>query len=266
VVTKDDIIKELESFSVAKGKTVTVHTSLKAVGEIDGGGETLLDALIEYFTQDGGLLCIPTHTWNSDVYDLRKAESCTGVLSCLAASRKDAVRSLHPTHSVAIFGDRKKAEDFVKDDAFVNTPISPIGCYGKLYAEAGYVLLIGVGHNKNTYLHCVEEMLDVPGRLTDYKVEKTVILPDGTKTVRSIYWLDETICDVSCYFPKFEKPFRFFNCITDGHIGHAPTQLCDARKMKSVIERIYQNNQYKELLHDDKPVDEALYKNEVICD
>ena len=64
MITKNEILKQLECFSYVRGKVVTVHTSLKAVGTIEGGGDTLLDALIEYFTADGGLLCIPTHTWD----------------------------------------------------------------------------------------------------------------------------------------------------------------------------------------------------------
>ena len=74
--TKEEIMKQLEEFQHIKGKIVTVHTSLKAVGEIEGGGDTLLSALIEFFAQDGGILCLPTHTWNSLVFDRRTNESC----------------------------------------------------------------------------------------------------------------------------------------------------------------------------------------------
>lgn len=257
--TKADILKQLEQLSVAKGKIVTVHTSLKAVGEIDGGGDALLDALIEYFTQDGGLLCVPTHTWDSDVYDLRTAQSCIGVLPRLAAAHPDALRTLHPTHSMAVFGDKKKAVEFVKNEVWVDTPANPDGCYGKICEQDGYVLLIGVGHDKNTYLHCVEEMLETADRLTDYKVEKRIIHKDGTVENRYLYWFDDKLPDVSINFPKFEVPFRFFGCISDGTVGEAPAQLCSARKMKDVISLIYKNNNGGELLDNASPIDEELY-------
>jgi len=260
VINKAQILQQLEKFSEAKGKIVIVHTSLKAVGEIEGGGETLLDALIEYFASDNGLLCVPTHTWNSEVYDRRKAESCIGVLSRLAAAHPDGLRTLHPTHSMAVFGNRKKAEEFAKDEEIADTPANPKGCYGKIFAEDGYVLLIGVGQNKNTYLHCVEEMLNTPDRLTDYMVERTIIHKDGSKEKKELHWFDNKIDDVSVYFPKFEAPFRYFGCIKDGFIGNAPVQLCNARKMKEVIELIYKNNKFGELLNNDLPVDEKLYK------
>jgi len=260
LITKSEILKQLEFFHKAKGKIVTVHTSLKAVGEIEGGGETLLEALIEYFTRDGGLLCVPTHTWNSDVYDRRKAESCIGVLPRLAAAHSKGIRTLHPTHSMAVFGDKKKAEDFVKEEASADTPTNPKGCYGKMFDEDGYVLLIGVGQNKNTFIHCVEEMLGTPDRLTDYKVERTIIHKDGREEKRYLYWFDNKIDDVSVYFPKFEAPFRYFGCIEDGIIGNAPVQMCSTRKMKEVIELIYKNNNFGELLDNDLSIDEKLYK------
>ncbi len=31
--------------------------------------------------------------------------------------------------------------------------------------RGGKILLLGVGHERNTFIHCVEEHLDVPDRL-----------------------------------------------------------------------------------------------------
>ncbi len=259
VLTKRKLITQLEKFQHIQGKIVTVHTSLKSVGEIEGGGETLLSVLIDFFTQDGGLLCVPTHTWDSDVYDRRTTYSCLGVLPKLAAAHPDAARTMHPTHSMAVFGDGEKVEHFINFEAITDTPANPRGCYGQLCAADGYVLLIGVGHDKNTYLHYVEESLGTPHRLADYMVEKKIIHEDGTEEKRFLYWFDNKIPDVSVYFPKFEEPFRYHGCIEDGYIGDAKVQVCSARKMYSVIERIYKNNSFGELLDNDMPIDKKLY-------
>ena len=45
----------------------------------------------------------------------------------------------------------------------------------------------------------------------------------------------------------------------DGFIGNAPSQLCNASAMKSVLELIYKNAQGKELLADNSPLDKKLY-------
>lgn len=261
MISKTDILKQLALFEVACGKILSVHTSLKAVGEIEGGGETLLSALIEFFADSGGVLLVPTHTWDGTVYDMRKNQSCTGVLSCLAAGHPKAVRTTHPSHSVALFGDSKKVQElFMLEEASV-TPASPEGCMGRLYDEDGYVLLIGVGQDKNTFLHCVEEMLNVPNRLTKEKVAHRVIYPDGRQETKHIYCFDEeNFFDASVNFGKFEPAFRYHGAIIDGKIGNAPAKLCSARKMKEVLELIYRNNHFKELLDNEKPLDEHLYK------
>ncbi len=261
MISEEDIIKQLEPFQTAKGRPVLVHTSLKTVGAIEGGAEVFLSALRKYFTQDGGLLCIPTHTWDRTVLDLHQSETCVGILSNIAAGHPDGVRSMHPTHSMMVFGDSKRAVEFVHNEISVDTPTSPEGCYGNIYREGGYVLLIGVGHEKNTFIHCVEEMLRVPNRLTEDKVERTILHKDGRVEKRYLQWFDEEkIPDVSVNFGKFEPAFRHHGCITDGLIGNAKVQLCSAQKMKEVIELVYKNSEGKELLADNQPLDERLYK------
>ena len=263
MIYREDILKQLEAFQIATGKPVLVHTSLRAIGEIEGGADTLLSALISYFTKDGGLLCIPTHTWNRDVMDRSKAETCVGVLSNVAAAHPDGIRSMHPTHSIVVFGDRNKALEFIQCEIEANTPTSPNGCYGNFYKEDGYILLIGVEHNKNTFLHCVEEKLQVPNRLTKNMVERTIIHEDGRVEKRHLYWFDGSkIPDVSVNFGKFEPAFRYHECITDGFIGNAKVQLCSASKMKEVMELIYKRSAGEELLADNQPLDKKLYANE----
>ena len=252
------IKKQLESFESAKGKPVTMHTSLKAIGKTEGGAEELLSLLIEHFTRNGGIFSVPTHTWDGDVFDRRTNKTCLGVLPTVAAGFPNGVRSLHPTHSVVVFG--KGAEDFVRGEEMADTPANPNGFYGKLWENDGYILLAGVGQEKNTFIHCVEEMMNVPDRLTTYKVEKTIIHSDGREEKRHLYWFDDIIPDVSVYFGKFESAFRYYGCIEDGFIGDAPVQLCSARKIKETLEIIYKRSGGKELLADDKPLCEELYK------
>ena len=260
MITKEDLLRQLETFHIAKGKPVIVHSSLKAIGQIHGSGETLLSTLIEYFTADDGLLCIPTHTWACPNLDLNKAETCLGVLPNLAAGHPDATRTLHPTHSMAVFGESKRVEQFIAGEDKVDIPVSPKGCYGRIYSEDGYVLLVGVGHEKNTFLHCVEEMLHIPNRLMDTLEERVIIHKNGQCERRYLHpFKEDEIPDVSLNFGKYEPAFRHHSCILDGQIGNACTQLCSARKMKEVVELIHKNSGGIELLADNLPLDEQLY-------
>ncbi len=259
MITKKEILQNLNIYKT-NGKPIIVHCSLKAIGEIEGGAETLLWALKTHFTKDGGLLIIPTHTWDNLILDLRESKTCIGVLPTIATKSKDGVRSHHPTHSVTVFGERQRVVDFIKDDEKVDTPTSPTGSYGKLYDNDGYILLIGVGHEKNTFIHCVEEMLGVKRYLNE-KICAQFIDEKGIVTDRLLYWFDETtIDDVSKYFGKFEEAFDYYGRIQRGALGNAKTQMIKARDVKEIIELIYKNANGRELLADYEPIDSSLYK------
>lgn len=263
--TKADIHKQLKEMNAPQDSIVLVHSSLKAVGEVEGRGEGLLEALIEYFTADGGLLCIPTHTWayllDRDIpMDMQTNETCIGMLPTLAAGHPKGHRSVHPTHSMVVFGDGKRAEELIKDDRYCNSPASPKSSYGKIYDNGGHILLVGVGHNRNTYIHCVEEILNVPNRLSPQDVPFKIRLKSGEIIEgRTHYHLAEGIPDVSANYPKYEPAFRHHGCITDGFVGNAKTQLLPAKKIKEVVELVYNRNGRNEVLADNFPLDEKLY-------
>ena len=263
MITQKELYNQLENLNIPHGKPIIIHNSLKAIGEIEGGGEALLETLIKYAEETQSLVCIPTHTWKTLVMDLGRPSSCLGVLPSLASKHPKGIRSMHPTHSITVFGDRKRAEDFVRNEENVNTPTNPDGCYGNIVKEEGYVLLIGVNQTKNTIIHCIEEMLFVKNRLTEEKIEAKIIYKDGKEESRFLHWFDDAASsDVSLNFGKFEAAFRYFDVINDGYIGNAKTQLCSVSKIKKTLETIYKNAGDTELLSDDLPLDERLYKTE----
>ena len=264
--TKFQLYKQLEDMQAPTNKPVLVHSALKTVGETEGRGEGFLGVLIDYFTSNGGLLCIPTHTWanlsdkSKITLDLITPSTCIGTLPNIAAKRKDAIRSMHPTHSMAVFGEKGQAIAFVKGENAHLTPANPNGCYGKIFDNDGYILLVGVVHNRNTYLHCVEEMLGISNRIATEPQIASIRHLDGSITNQSIYPHEAIgIGDVSLRYVKYEPAFRYHGAIVDGYVGNAKTQLCNARKMKEVMELIYNRSGGTELFSDYEPLNEKLY-------
>ncbi len=261
--SKEDIIRQLEAMNAPRDKMVMLHSSLRAIGKVAGGAEGLLDILIEYFTKEGGLLCIPTHTWhNLDreiTLDMKSDDTCLGAFSSVAIRDGRGYRTESPTHSVVIFGDRKKAEEAAKGEVFAKTPTAPETVYGKLYELSGYVLLVGVAQNRNTYLHTVDEMLKIPNRMENKAIPVAIKKENGDVVKRelSLFFTDYTE-DISDRFIKYDTPFRYHGCITDGFLGNAPCQLCDARKMKEVVEEIYKNAK-DDPLKTEQPIPQKYY-------
>ena len=267
-LTKEQILLQLSSMNAPQDSIVLMHSSLRSVGEIEGGGQLLLDTLVEYFTEKGGLFCVPTHTTRNFfsgieiALDMSDTVCDLGAFSDLALKDGRGIRSENPILSMVVFGDRKKAEQFIKDDAVVVTPTAPESCYGKLSSQNGYILLVGVGQEKNTYLHCVAEMLKIPDRMDDVEKPANVKRKNGeivNRTMR-LYRCSKSR-DVSQRFPKYEVAFRYHKCITDGFIGNAPVQLCNAAKLKDTVELIFENSNGEDPLASENPIPPKWYCN-----
>ena len=96
-----------------------------------------------------------------------------------------ALRSDHPARSVAAYG--KNARYFTENHDLSNIfgEGSPIG---KLYELDGYVLLIGVGYDKNTSIHLADVRATYPGK--HMTKESSAIKEDGKrvwKTYETLY-------------------------------------------------------------------------------
>ena len=180
--TKADLKHDLAAMGLTGNETILIHSSMKSIGPVEGGADTVLDALMEFFAE--GLLLLPTHTWRfineeNRVFDVRRSPCCVGILPELFRQRPGVVRSLHPTHSMAAYG--KDAAAYLEGELDANTPCTPGGCYDRLRAAHGKVLLLGVTHARNTFIHSVEEVLNVPNRLTDKPLQLTVVDEAGAQ-------------------------------------------------------------------------------------
>ena len=180
--TKQTLQQDLAAMGLTGTETILIHSSMKSIGAVEGGADTVLDALMEFFAE--GLLLLPTHTWQSidqdhPVFDVRRSPCCVGILPELFRQRPGVVRSLHPTHSIAACG--RGAAEYLAGELENNTPCTPGGCYDRLREVGGKILLLGVSHARNTFLHSVEEVLNVPNRLTDKPLQLTVVDEAGAE-------------------------------------------------------------------------------------
>lgn len=243
MVTKDDIFYFLKSCKIQCDDKVTIHCSLKSIGEIENGADGLIDAFAEYLSD--GLFIVPTHTWDSvnkdhPFYDVKTSVPCIGTLAKVAALRPDGKRSLHPTHSVTVFG--KEAAAFIKGEENAASP-APVGsCLSRLYEENGTILLVGVGHERNTYLHAVEERLHIPNRLNPDTFEITIKDEKGNLMKSPPFHTHYTDgIDTCCsdFYPNFKEVFSYFGAVTYATLGNANVYCCDARMMTDIMKMLW---------------------------
>ena len=241
MLTQAHIHQFLQAHGISRDATVLIHTSMRALGEVENGCDGVIDAFCSYLCD--GLLLIPTHTWNNvtaenPLYDVRTTPPCIGALPTVAAFRKDGIRSLHPTHSVAAFGKRAKA--YVAGEERFTTPCPPEGVWGRLYEENATVLLIGVALNRNTYFHAVDEMIPLQGRLQE-PFAVTVVDHEGTPRKARISHHQNTGSE---NFTNFRAPMEALGALTYGTLGNATVGILNARRATEIYRMLWERADY----------------------
>ena len=232
--TKGDLIRDLKTLTIDPKGTLMVHSSYKAIGDVAGRADTVLDALMEYMKD--GLLVMPTHTWRdinakNPVFSVLDTPSHVGIMTELFRKRKGVYRSAHPTHSVAAYG--KDAQAFTTGDETFDTPCARGSAWGKLLDRQAQILLIGVDLRRNTYIHGIEEWLNIPGRLYNYHEPLKSILPDGT--VVNVPSRRHCGGNYSEYYWKVEEVLLNRKAMWIGRFGDAESRVCDAKKTYVVL-------------------------------
>ena len=238
--TKAELKQQIKEMGIQPDDMVLIHTSLRAVGPVEGGADGFIDAFCEYL--DEGLFVVPTHTWatvnrDNPVYDVRTAEPCIGTVPKIAAKRADGIRSLHPTHSVWAHGE--DAESYVQGEENAGSPGAPGFCWDKLAECGAKILLIGVKHDRDTFIHSVDEYAGVENRLGE-PFEVTIINHGGQALKRFFrpHKCSRTN-DVSQFYVNFEKPLVELGAQSFGKLGNAEVRIVDAKRAKEIIARIY---------------------------
>lgn len=240
MITKEMLIEDIENMKLLSTDAIMIHSSMKSIGEVEGGADTVVDAFIEYF-QDG-MVMMPTHTWAQmneeyNLFDPEHEPACVGIIPNIFMKRKGVVRSLHPTHSMAVYG--KGAKDYILNEENCTTPCTPGGCWDRLRTIDAKILLVGVNHIKNTYIHSVEEVFDVPERLTDQPVAFQIKMSDGTLKDVSVHrHYNPYTAHISESYDKLTKVFYETGAAIQVKLGNAECILCDAKKIYEVTEKI----------------------------
>lgn len=162
----------LQELGIASERPVIAHASLSAFGEVDGGAQTLLEALLTCFQS----LVMPAFTYktmlipesgpthNGLSYGSARdgnrmaeffhpdmpADRLMGAVPEALRLRPAALRSLHPILSFA----GVNADHLICTQTLEN-PFAPIQA---LADDQGWVLLLGVDHTVNTSIHYGEAL------------------------------------------------------------------------------------------------------------
>lgn len=174
-----DLVHGWRRAGLSAGMTVLVHSSLSSLGRIDGGAATVVASLREAVGSEGTVV-VPAFTRHVRDPD----PDCVGVPDEEVHARRASVplfhrdmptgigaipetlrgldaayRSPHPQASVAAVGANASLITSRQSLGFAVGRDSP---FGQMYDLGASVLLIGIGHNRNTFLHYAESLTPRP--------------------------------------------------------------------------------------------------------
>lgn len=184
--TVETIAAELRALGVIEGMSLLVHSSYRSLGFVCGGPVAAVRAL-ERSVGTGGTILVPAQTntltepahwtnppvpatWFATIrsetppFDPHLTPGLgMGIIAETLRRHPGAIRSAHPKVSFAALGAR--AHELVGDHplAFGLGEASPLG---RLFESDGSILLLGVGHDRNTSIHLAEVRAEWPGKLT----------------------------------------------------------------------------------------------------
>ncbi len=165
------LVDDLRALGIRENGVLLVHSSLRSLGALDGGAETVIRSLLDVLGE-GGTLLMPALSFrdvtvNSPCFDARNTPSCVGALPEYFRQRNGTHRSLHPTHSVCGVG--KRTSDLLNGHENDRTPCGKNSPFHKLPTYQGQILFLGCGLLPNTSMHAIEELSEPPYLYDDFQ-------------------------------------------------------------------------------------------------
>lgn len=211
-ITSEEIAGGLQRFGLLEGAGVMVHSSLRSFGQVEGGAEAVIRALMQVVTPAGTIM-MPSFNHGvifeqdpAAVFDPLTTPTINGAIPDRFWRMPGVYRSLDPTHAIAAWG--KNAERYTRYHHRTLTmgPDSPLGM---LCAEGGYGLFLGVHYGANTFHHVVEMSTGAPclGQRTE---AHPVRLPDGRVVEGRTWRWRARACPITDYhrYAPFMRPHQ----------------------------------------------------------
>lgn len=211
---------DLARLGIRAGMDVMVHSSMKAIGPVRGGAETVVRALLSVIGPDGTLLAPSFNHFEAKVFNPLTTPTTNGAIAQAIWQHAEARRSLHASHAVAAIGARavEYVADHLRNGVWAQS--SPIG---RLIHGGGYVLSIGVGHERSTAYHIAEISLAAPCLDQFESVDRIVDETGAMREAAGLAWRAE-----ECPAPPEELNERLAAVQVCGKIGNAPATLVRA--------------------------------------
>ena len=244
-ITREQLAAELKALGLRPGDAAMVHSSLSSLGWVDGGAETVVDALLDA-AAPGGTLLVPAFrdsVWGAaEDFAISDCDQCPaplcpsqqpgfqGAIPEAVRLRPGSLRSCHPTHSWVALGPA--AERLLGGHRDSPTPCGKGNPFEQLLALDGCILTLGVQVNTVTLWHYYEEILQVPYLGHYWPKERHLNHCVGGRRIQYEYpGIMQDVC-------------RAAGILTTGAVGKSSSGLMRAREFDAFMATIVADDPY----------------------
>ena len=239
-MTKQELVEELKKIGLKEGMEIEVHSSLGSLGYVEGGAETVIEALMECVT-DRGSIFMPSLCFGPELV-LTQEDKDMGITVKIKILPED-----EPRTAMGVIADTfRQRSDVVTGKGMIRT--SGWGLHANEAAKGGlnYVirnggkaLLLGVDIYKLTAMHYVEDAM--PKEISD--------LYEPTEAVLRKYPPEEWI--IECGSPPVMPWYTIQDMayeeglIKDGYIGTCKYMFFDIWEVVNLYRKELETNPFK---------------------
>ena len=237
-ITRSRLAEDLVRLGVRQDGVLLVHASLSKIGWVIGGARTVIEVLLDAIGP-GGSLVMPAFSgdlsdpavwvdppvpeaWHAairaEMAAFDPARTPTRDMGQIAEQFRTwpgVRRSHHPSQSLAAFGPHAAR---ITQRHSLDFGLGHAGPMGALYALAADVLLIGVGHDRNSSLHLAE------ARAPNGRRQVCRLPVQGAE---GVVWErhPDVADDNGRLFPRIGAAFEATGAVRSGLVGQADTRL-----------------------------------------
>ncbi len=227
----EDLVLNFIELGLKPSDVVLVHSSFKSFGCIEGGPQTVIDALTEIVGKNGTLI-FPAFNFDfsskGSTFDVKKTPSQMGILTEFARKSPNSKRTLDPIYSFVVLGNLK---DELGNLVYKNS-YGANSMFAKLREKNGMIMIIGLKYNDSvTFFHHIEEMQKVDYRFPKEFQGEIIGYDDERKKGKITLYVRNleigTLTDVD----KMGVILENENIVKIQKIGNSLVKLMDANKV-----------------------------------
>ena len=245
IFPSSDISKHLKNLGLSDTETIMIHGDAGVAAQYifensSNSIQSFIFELLDFFKK--GTIIVPTFTYSAtrgEVFNPNKTPSKIGQFSDEFRLIKGALRSSHPIFSVSCVG--KHAEYFV--DSKMTDCFGKDTLFDKLYKNNVKILALGCSIDRITFVHFVEQSLNVPYRYFKNfkaKIKKQNIVEE----VDVRYFVRKLDFNRSLNLSDFEQKAIGLKKLTKCSFGRFSSSLISSKDFFDISSLLLKNNEY----------------------